>query len=94
MSGHDITGFDIEDSMSDRIPRKIVADLKNIRWHKADAVHENWGNGFDVVILGIKKHRNYLSKKLQLHCPRAVMFISTTVPMLQMAHSDSPRTIM
>jgi len=51
MSGHDTTGFDIDDSMSNIIPGKIAAELKNIRWHRADAVRDKWSVGFDVVIL-------------------------------------------
>ena len=49
-SGHDVTGVDIDESMMDRIPSKAVG-LENIKWHKADAVYDDWGSGFDVVVL-------------------------------------------
>ena len=49
-AGHEVTGFDIDESMMDRIPSK-AAGLKNIEWRKADAVHDDWGIGFDVVVL-------------------------------------------
>jgi len=49
-AGHDVTGFDADEPMMDRIPVK-AAGLKNIQWRKADAVHDDWGAGFDVVLL-------------------------------------------
>ena len=36
--------------MLDKIPAK-AAGLENIEWHNADAVHSDWGSGFDVVVL-------------------------------------------
>ncbi len=49
-AGHDVTGFDIDEPMMARIPSKAEG-LKNIQWRKADAVYDDWGTGFDVVIL-------------------------------------------
>ena len=49
-AGHDVTGFDKEQTMMNRITEKAKG-LKNIKWHKADAVHDDWGSGFDVVVL-------------------------------------------
>jgi SAM-dependent methyltransferase len=49
-AGHDVTGFDVDELMMNRIPSK-AAGVKNIRWRKADAVHDDWGSGFDVVLL-------------------------------------------
>ena len=49
-AGHNVTGFDADESMLSRIPAKAKS-LKNITWHKADAVHGDWGTGFDVVVL-------------------------------------------
>jgi len=49
-AGHDVTGFDADETMMDRIPAK-AAGLKNITWYKADAVHDDWGTGYDVVVL-------------------------------------------
>ena len=43
-AGHDVTGFDTDEFMLSKIP-------ENIQWRKADAVHDNWGTGFDVVVL-------------------------------------------
>ena len=51
-AGHDATGFDNDEPMMDRIPPK-AAGLNNIQWRKADAVHDDWGSGFDVVVLTV-----------------------------------------
>jgi RimJ/RimL family protein N-acetyltransferase len=49
-AGHKATGFDIDESMMDRIQPKAEG-LENLQWRKADAVHDEWGSGFDVVVL-------------------------------------------
>lgn len=49
-AGYDVTGFDVDESMLNRIPPK-AAGLKNVQWRKADAVRDDWGTGFDVVVL-------------------------------------------
>ena len=49
-AGHSATGFDADESMLTRIPAKAEG-LKNISWRKADAVHDDWGTDFDVVVL-------------------------------------------
>lgn len=49
-AGHDVTGFDMNQPMLDRITSKANG-LENIQWHKADAVYDDWGTGFDVVLL-------------------------------------------
>ncbi|MCL2407278.1 MAG: class I SAM-dependent methyltransferase [Defluviitaleaceae bacterium] len=49
-AGHDVTGFDVNKEDLDGILSK-AEKLKNIRWHRADAVHDDWGSGFDVVVL-------------------------------------------
>ena len=49
-AGHNVTGFDMDESMLERIPAKATG-LNNIAWHEADALHDEWGAGFDVVVL-------------------------------------------
>ena len=49
-AGHNVSGLDIDQCMLDKIPAK-AKDLENIEWHKADAVHDECGFGFDVVLL-------------------------------------------
>lgn len=49
-AGHTVTGFDADEQMLLRCYRRIQG-LKNIRCYAADAVTEDWGSGFDVVLL-------------------------------------------
>ena len=49
-AGHTVTGFDIDDCLLEKIGAKAEG-LDNIVWHKADAVEDAWGSGFDVVVL-------------------------------------------
>ena len=49
-AGHSVTGFDTDEFMLAKIPKKTQG-LGNITWRAADAVHDEWGTGFDVVVL-------------------------------------------
>ena len=49
-AGHRVSGFDADMYMLGKIPAKAEG-LSNIEWQKADAVHSDWGTGFDVVVL-------------------------------------------
>jgi len=49
-AGHTVTGIDADTFMLDKIQTKATG-LENIKWHAADAIHDDWGSGFDVVVL-------------------------------------------
>jgi len=49
-AGHTVSGFDADACMLAKIPAK-AAGLDNIQWRAADAVYDEWGAGFDVVVL-------------------------------------------
>jgi len=49
-AGHVVTGFDADEFMLAKIPPKAEG-LGNIRWRAADAVRDDWGTGFDFVVL-------------------------------------------
>ena len=49
-AGHDVTGLDFDEYMLDKISGKI-SSAKNIQWRKSDVINEEWGTGFDVVLL-------------------------------------------
>ena len=49
-AGHDVTGLDFDEYMLDKIAPKIKNE--KIKWYKADAIYDDWGTGFDVVVLG------------------------------------------
>ncbi|MCL2092718.1 MAG: class I SAM-dependent methyltransferase [Treponema sp.] len=49
-AGHMVSGFDIDEFMLKKIEDKAQG-VKNVNWFKADAVHDDWGTGYDVVVL-------------------------------------------
>ena len=49
-AGHAVSGFDICQEDMDEIS-KNAGGLKNINWRKANALNDDWGLGFDVVVL-------------------------------------------
>ncbi len=49
-AGHNVTGFDYDEYMLGKIQAK-AAGLTNINFYRADAVGEDWGKNFDIVIL-------------------------------------------
>lgn len=49
-AGYDVTGFDMDEDMMSMIPSKAV-NVPNLRFYKADAVTDDWGSGYDVVVL-------------------------------------------
>jgi len=49
-AGHDVIGFDADEFMLAKIAAKAEG-LCNITWWVADAVHDDWGSGYDVVVL-------------------------------------------
>jgi len=49
-AGHDVVGFDVNEAMLGRIAAK-AAGMKNIAFYRADALLNDWGAGFDIVIL-------------------------------------------
>ena len=49
-AGHNVTGLDFDEHMLNRISRKI-SNTQNIHWHKSDVINDEWGTGFDVVLL-------------------------------------------
>jgi SAM-dependent methyltransferase len=49
-AGHKVTGFDFDEFMLEKIPDKGKG-LSNIYFYRADAVSEDWGKDFDIVIL-------------------------------------------
>ncbi len=66
-AGHTVTGLDFDEYMLGKIADKIANENINeindgrIKWHKADVICDNWGTGFDVVILGANFLYNIVS---------------------------------
>lgn len=49
-AGHHLLGLDFDEYMLDKIAAKAT-DCQGITWRKSDVIHDEWGNGFDVVLL-------------------------------------------
>ena len=49
-AGHIVSGIDVDEYMLAKIPPK-ARGLDNIQWQAADAVHDDWGKDFDIVVL-------------------------------------------
>lgn len=49
-AGHLVTGLDLDEYMLSKISQKSKG-MKNITWQKSDVIKDNWGNGYDVVML-------------------------------------------
>jgi SAM-dependent methyltransferase len=49
-AGHTVTGFDADEYLLAKISAKTEG-LKKIEWRTADAVQDDWGTGYDVVVL-------------------------------------------
>lgn len=49
-AGYTVLGMDADSFMLDKIHTKAKG-LENIKWYQADALHDDWGSGFDAVIL-------------------------------------------
>jgi len=61
-AGHIVTGFDADEFMLAKIPAKAKG-LGGIEWRAADAVRDEWGADFDVVILAGNILYNIVSDK-------------------------------
>ena len=48
--GHIVSGLDADEYVLEKIAAKAEG-LENIQWKSADAVHSDWGENFDVVVL-------------------------------------------
>lgn len=49
-AGHFATGLDLDEDMLKKIPPKADG-LQNICWRKSDVIRDDWGTGYDVVVL-------------------------------------------
>ena len=49
-AGHFVTGLDFDEYMLSKISAKSK-EMQNITWKKSDVIKDDWGNGYDVVML-------------------------------------------
>ena len=51
-AGYTVTGIDYDEYMLEKLQKRIEREkISNISWRKADALKEDWGKDFDVVVL-------------------------------------------
>ena len=58
-AGYDVTGLDFDEYMLGKIADKVTNE--KIKWNKADVICDDWGVGFDIVILGANFLYNIVS---------------------------------
>ena len=51
-AGYTVTGFDFDEYMLEKLQKRVDNEkIGNISWRKADAITDDWGKDFDVVVL-------------------------------------------
>lgn len=61
-AGHTVDGLDFDEAMLAKIPAKAEG-LDNIIWRKADAIADDWGTGYDVVVIAGNFLMNIVSEE-------------------------------
>lgn len=61
-AGHTVVGLDLDEAMLRKIPAKAEG-LDNITWQTADAIADDWGNGYDVVVIAGNFLMNIVSEE-------------------------------
>ena len=49
-AGHTVVGLDMDEAMLGKIPAKAEG-MSNITWRTGDAISDEWGTGYDVVVI-------------------------------------------
>lgn len=65
-AGHSVVGLDMDEAMLDKIPAKAEG-MDNITWRTADAIADDWGYSFDVVVIAGNFLMNILSEENTEH---------------------------
>ena len=51
-AGYTVAGLDFDEYMLEKLQKRIERDkISNISWRKADAINDDWGKDFDVVVM-------------------------------------------
>lgn len=61
-AGHTVVGLDMDEAMLGKIPAKAEG-VDNIIWQTADAVTDEWGTGYDVVVIAGNFLMNIVSEE-------------------------------
>ena len=61
-AGHTVVGLDMDEAMLGKIPAKAKG-LDNIIWRTGDAITDDWGTGYDVVVIAGNFLMNIVSEE-------------------------------
>lgn len=61
-AGHTVVGLDMDEAMLGKIPAKAEG-LSNITWRTEDAITDDWGKGYDVVVIAGNFLMNIVSEE-------------------------------
>lgn len=61
-AGHTVVGLDIDEAMLRKVPAKAEG-VDNISWRVADVITDDWGNGYDVVVIAGNFLMNIVSEE-------------------------------
>jgi len=61
-AGHTAEGLDMDEAMLQKIPAKAEG-VDNITWRTADAIADDWGTGYDVVVIAGNFLMNIVSEE-------------------------------
>lgn len=61
-AGHTAVGLDMDEAMLCKIPAKAEG-VDNITWQMADAIEDDWGSGYDVIVIAGNFLMNIVSKE-------------------------------
>ncbi len=61
-AGHTVVGLDFDEAMLAKIPAKAEC-LDNITWRIGDAIADDWGTGYDVVVIAGNFLMNIVSEE-------------------------------
>ena len=71
-AGHTVVGLDLDEAMLRKIPAKAEG-LDNIAWRTADAIADDWGTGYDVVVIAGNFLMNIVSEEGPERAQRALL---------------------
>lgn len=71
-AGHTAVGLDMDEAMLCKIPAKAEG-VDNITWRMADAIEDDWGSGYDVIVIAGNFLMNIVSEGNPEHAQMLLM---------------------
>lgn len=71
-AGHAVVGFDMDEAMLGKIPAKAEG-MDNITWRTADAIVDDWRDGYDVVVIAGNFLMNIVSEEGPEHAQKVLI---------------------